>query len=217
MLNYILAHFHKDLTLDLRQRHIIGGVFIYVIAAVFIIYLVFKEISPDEWIVLFWILLLFAALNAFLKGFVQESPGNRLYFYLLSPALAFFLARWIYNILYLLVVAALIWLFLHLVSPTPIVHIGWFVINVIMAVIGLAANFTFVSMLSVKTNNQALLMAGLGLPVVIPLLLPSVQLSMQFLTETDWESIKDLFAWLIAIDLIIIALGLFLIPFIWRD
>jgi heme exporter protein B len=217
MLRFLLAHFQKDLTLDLRQRHIVGGVLIYVIAAVFIIYLVFKEITPDEWIVLFWILFLFAALNAFLKTLVQENAGNRIYYYLLLPSLVFFLARWIYNLVYLLIVSLIIWFFLHLVSPTPVNHVGWFLLVVFLATIGLAANFTFISMLAVKTSNQALLMAALSLPVVIPLLLPSVQISLEVLQESQWESIKDPFVWLIAIDLIIIALCLFLFPFVWRD
>lgn len=64
------------------------GVLIYVVSTGFICYMSFRQIIDiPTWNALFWIIMVFAAINAVARSFMQESKGLQLYYYtLLHPA-----------------------------------------------------------------------------------------------------------------------------------
>ncbi|HMG16766.1 MAG TPA: hypothetical protein VK590_15025 [Saprospiraceae bacterium] len=81
---YMKAVMHllnKEIILEWRQRHSLGGIFLYVLATVFIIFSMIKNIAPPVWIALFWIIVLFAAANATTRSFYQESGNRQLFYY----------------------------------------------------------------------------------------------------------------------------------------
>ena len=74
----------KEILLEFRQRYAIGGILLYVVSTVFVVYLSFQQVKPPVWNALFWIISLFAAVNAVVKSFVQESGKRQLYYYSLA-------------------------------------------------------------------------------------------------------------------------------------
>ena len=66
---------HKEIVLEWRSKYAFNGILLYVISTVFVCFLAFKAIQPITWNALFWIIMLFASVNAITKSFVQESPG----------------------------------------------------------------------------------------------------------------------------------------------
>ncbi|MFN7295279.1 MAG: hypothetical protein ACK5T9_03355 [Bacteroidota bacterium] len=83
----ILFLIQKEIRLEWRNKYALGGILLYVIATVYTAYLSFKNIiHPATWNALFWIIMLFAAINAISKSFVQDSNGRQLYYYtMLKP------------------------------------------------------------------------------------------------------------------------------------
>ncbi len=74
-----------ELTLDLRQKQAVGGMLLYVVSAIYVCYLAFKQvIGLDLWNALFWLIMLFAAFNALARSFQREDPGRQLYLYTLA-------------------------------------------------------------------------------------------------------------------------------------
>src|SRR5688572_21606096 len=79
----------KDLLLEWRMRYAIGGILLYVVATVFMIYITLSTEGVDDlmnyhlWSILFWITMLFTAVNAIAKSFTQESRERQLYYYTL--------------------------------------------------------------------------------------------------------------------------------------
>ena len=71
MIGQIVHLLRKDIQLDLRQRFGLGSIFLYVFAALFVVYLAFGEMEGRTWVTLFWIVVLFASVNAVLKSFAQ--------------------------------------------------------------------------------------------------------------------------------------------------
>ena len=69
----------KDIRLEWRQRYSFSGILLYLAATIFLVYISFIEIEPNTWITLFWIILLFTAVSAVAKSFMQESRGRMLY------------------------------------------------------------------------------------------------------------------------------------------
>ena len=94
----VLSLFKKDLVFEWRQKYAISGILLYMLCIVFIIFITFNDINGPVWVVLFWIVILFTAVNAVAKSFLQESPARQLYYYTLASPQAIILAKIFYNI-----------------------------------------------------------------------------------------------------------------------
>ena len=95
----------KEVVLEWRSKYALNGILLYVVSTVFVCYQAFKQIDPIIWNALFWIILLFASVNAVTKSFVQESQGRQLYYYTLVSAQAVIPSKIIYNVLLLLLLS----------------------------------------------------------------------------------------------------------------
>ena len=107
MTKTIFALLKKDLLLELRQQHSFYGILLYVISTIFVLYLSINNPEGEVWNGLFWIIQLFVCVNAVAKSFLQESRGRMLYFYTISGAKAFIIAKLIYNIILMLIMSLL--------------------------------------------------------------------------------------------------------------
>lgn len=217
MLSHIKTLFLKDLRLDLRQKFGLGSIFLYVFAAVFIIYLSFGDVDGRTWVTLFWIVVLFASVNAVLKSFVQEDSSRRLYYYTLSDPYSVIISKLLYNVLIVMIIIGLCLLMFSVTTRYPILSSNYFGLALLLGVIGIAANFTFVSSIASHTRQANTMMMVLSLPVIIPLLLPLIRLSIKSLGPLTWAMAKSDVTMLAAVDLLIIGLLILLYPFLWRS
>ncbi len=68
----------KELILEWRSRYAFNGIVLYVVSTIFVCYLSFKGgIQGPTWNVLFWIILLFASINALVKSFVSYPISHK--------------------------------------------------------------------------------------------------------------------------------------------
>lgn len=209
--------FKKDVTLEWRQKYALGGILLYVLSTVFIIYLSFISIDAKTWNTLFWIIVLFASVNAVTKSFVQESGYRALFYYTLADPLTVITSKILYNTLLLSLLSVLTYSFLALIMGNPVRDLELFMLTMGLGSLGFAITFTFISAISVKASNSATLMAILSFPIVIPILTTLIKLSASaLLLIQDTSYWKDI-AILLAIDLILIALAIILYPLLWRD
>ncbi len=82
---------------------------------------------------------------------------------------------------------------------------------------GFSITFTFVSAIASKADSSSTLMAILGFPLIIPVLLTLIKLSanaLRLMRDTGIE--KDVMI-LVSIDLLLLGIALVLFPFLWRD
>ena len=69
----------KEIMLELKQKYVLNGILLYLVSTVFVTYLAFENtINAETWNSLFWIILLFVAVNGISKSFLQESPAHHL-------------------------------------------------------------------------------------------------------------------------------------------
>ena len=88
----------KDVRLNWRERYAIYSLLLYVICTSYIAYLSFEGIINERsWIALFWIIVLFAAMNASLQSFKRELNYQALFFYTIARPRAIIIAKIIYN------------------------------------------------------------------------------------------------------------------------
>jgi heme exporter protein B len=207
----------KEFTLEFRQKYAISGILLYVLSTVFIVYIAVQNVGPQLWNVLFWVIMLFASVNAVVKSFVQESGHRQLYYYQLLNPVAILLSKMIYNAVLLLVLGILTFGALSFIAGNPVQDAGRFVLAVFFGSLGFSITFTFVSAIAGKTDNSSTLMAILSFPVVIPVLLLLVNLSAHAIGFVGGSNAGRDISLLIAVDLILMALGLVLFPYLWRD
>lgn len=215
----------KEVLLEWRSKYAFNGVLLYVVSTVFICYISFS-LTPGfdksqgykvVWNVLFWIIMLFASVNAIAKSFLQESKSRLLYYYSIASPQAIILSKTIYNILLmsLLGILALVvyMLFFNNTLGDPL----FYFISVILGCISFSTVFTMISAIASKAGNNGTLMAILSFPVIIPVILMLIRLSKHAMDGIERSlSYGDMGA-LLAINAIVIATALLLFPFLWRD
>src|SRR5690606_2435513 len=200
-----------------RSKYAINGILLYVVSTVFVCYQAFKSVDPTTWNALFWIILLFASVNAINKSFVQESHGRQLYYYTIVSASAVILSKIIYNMLIMLLLSAIAYLVYSIIFRNPLGDPGLYLAAVALGAIGFAAVFTMVAAISAKAGNSSTLMAILSFPVIIPLLLVLVRVSKNAMEGLERSASYDELIALGAINIITISISLLLFPYLWRD
>jgi len=216
-----LVLFKKELTLEWRQRYALNGLLLYIVSTVMITYLSFnlkfQKISPITWNALFWIIVLFTAINAIAKSFMQESYGRFLYYYTIASPQAIILSKMLYNAILMLVISTLGLSVYMVVLGNPIEDLLLFSINLFLGSIGFSSTLTMVSSIAAKARNNATLMAILSFPVILPMLLMLIRVSKNAIDGLDRSLSYDEILTLTAINTIVFVVSLLLFPYIWRS
>src|SRR6218665_2545820 len=97
----------KEIILEWRSKYALNGVLLYVVSTVFVCFMSFQIIDKITWNALFWIIMLFASINAIAKSFLQESKGRQLYTYTLVSPVALIIAKTIYNSLLMIILTVI--------------------------------------------------------------------------------------------------------------
>ncbi|MDQ3102066.1 MAG: heme exporter protein CcmB [Bacteroidota bacterium] len=210
-----------EVALDLRQRAAWGGMLLYVVSAVYVAYLAVRGgLGMATWNALFWIILLFAAFNALSRSFQREDQGRQLYLYTLVHPRSVILARTIYNSITMIVLGLLNLLFYTLFLGSEALEeasVGQFILAVVLGGMGFATVLTLISAIAARAGNGLGLMAILGFPLVLPMLLALMRASKLALDGVAWSITSTYFGGALLLDVITVALAWILFPYLWRD
>lgn len=218
MLSDLIYLAGKEFRLEWRQKSALMGVLIYVVSTIFISYLSFRQIvDVPTWNALFWIIMMFAGVNAVARSFMQESQGLQFYYYtVLNPA-SVILAKILYNTLLLAAIALINFLFYALFLGNPVADVPAFLVALLLGSAGLAATLTLISAIASRAGNNPSLMAILSFPVLIPLLMTIMRFSKNAIDGLGW-SVNGTYALaLVALTVMVTTLGYLLFPYLWRD
>lgn len=208
---------HKEILLEWRSKYALNGILLYVFATVFVCYLSFKKVSPVTWNALFWIILLFASINAVTKSFIQESKNRQLYYYSIASPVAIILSKIIYNLFLVLLLSIICLGTYYLVFDNTLGDPLMYFAAVVLGSISFSTAFTMVSAIASRASHNTTLMAVLSFPVIIPLLILLIKLSKNAMDGLERSvSYNEMLA-LILINVIVVAVSLLLFPYIWRE
>lgn len=208
---------YKDVVLEWRSKYAINSILLYVVSTVFVCYQSFKSVDTVVWNTLFWIILLFASINAMSRSFIQETGNRHLYYYSIVSPKAIILAKIIYNSLLMILMTGIAFIVYNLIFKTEIGNLPVYLLSIFLGSISFASVFTMIAGISAKAGNNSTIMAILSFPVIIPLLIILIKLSRTALMggflAGSWPDI----AVLLAINVVTIAISLLLFPYLWRD
>jgi heme exporter protein B len=83
--------------------------------------------------------------------------------------------------------------------------------------LALSAVFTFLSAIAARAQQNAALMAILGFPLVIPVLMILSSLALSAISPVYQEGWWVMMLVLLALGVLVIILGLILFPFLWQE
>lgn len=215
----------KEVLLEWRSKYAFNGVLLYVVSTVFVCYISlnlnpgFSSSSgyPIVWNVLFWIIMLFASVNAIAKSFMQESKSRLLYYYSIASPQAIILSKTIYNILLMALLSTLALVIFKVFFPNTLGDPLYYFLVVLLGSVSFSTVFTMISAIASKAGNNGTLMAILSFPVIIPVILVLIKLSKSAMDGVDRSFFYGNIGVLCAINAIVIATALLLFPYLWRD
>jgi heme exporter protein B len=216
----ILILLGKELRLEWRRKYAFNGILLYIVATVFVAYLSFNlkksQLSPLTWNALFWIILLFTAINAIAKSFVQEPESRHYYYYQLVRPESVIVSKILYNSLLMVVMSTIGLLIYVILLGNPVQDMPFFLLDVALGSVGFAAALTLVSAIAAKAQSSGTLMAVLGFPVVLPMIMLLIKVSKNAIDGLARSQSHDELLMLGAINLIVLAVSFLLFPFLWK-
>ncbi|PWK78674.1 heme exporter protein B [Mucilaginibacter oryzae] len=215
----------KEILLEWRAKYAFNGVLLYVVSTVFVCYISLNlnpgfaksEGYPIVWNVLFWIIMLFASVNAIAKSFMQESKNRLLYYYSIASPQAIILSKTIYNVLLMGLLSVLALVVYLVFFPNRLGDPLYYFLAVLLGSISFSTVFTMISAIASKAGNNGTLMAILSFPVIIPVILVLIKLSKSAMDGVDRSFFYGNIGVLCAINAIVIATAMLLFPYLWRD
>ncbi len=208
----------KDIRLNGRERNALYSMLLYVLSTSYVAYLSFEGvIDKNSWVALFWIIVLFAAMNACLQSFKKELNEQGLFFYTLANPRAIILAKTVFNSGLLIFLTLASYLVYSLFLGNPITANISFILCIILGSSALASVLTLISAIASKTNNNAGLMAVLSMPLLFPLLLNLIQTSQICLSQNNLFIAGNQLLFLALLNIASVLLSYLLFPYLWRD
>jgi len=208
----------KEFILEWKQKHAFTGILLYIISTIFVCFLSFKRIiDTDTWNTLFWIILLFGSVNAVAKSFINENKDQQLYLYTIASPEGIILSKIIYNVIILCFLGLTSFLIYSILLGNTVADIPLFILVLLLGCSGLAIAFTMVSAIASKASNSAVLMAVLGFPIILPMLLIIIRLSKLAILGFSWDNSYEYGGILLLLNLIVAVLSYILFPYLWQD
>jgi len=208
----------KEIKLELKQKYVLNGILLYLISTIFVTYLAFDRIIDIEtWNSLFWIILLFVAVNGISKSFIQESPARHIYYYTIASPQAILLSKVLYNLLLMAILSVLSFGLFLLLMGNMVVNISLFLTALLLGSFGLASILTMMAAIASRASNNFSLMAILSFPIVLPLLTTLMKISHTSLVSGQWSGNWGFIIILVTINVTVIILAYLLFPYLWRD
>lgn len=204
--------------LEWSARQSYFSLLIYILSTVYLSNLVFQEsISIESWNAFFWVIFLFAAVQAAYRSFYFEADRRfLLYFGLLRPE-SLILGKILYNFIYLSLLGLFTSLAFGLLMGFPMTNPEAFFLVLVVASLGFSAILTLVAGIAAKAGANPALPAILSIPLLYPQILTLSKLSLRSLSGFSWEVNAPLLIVLALLALVSLLLSYLLFPYLWRD
>lgn len=221
MLHEVKSLLYKEFLLEWRQRTTLNAMLLYLGSTIMVCYLSLglkgSSLQAPLWNALLWIILLFAAVSAIAKSFMQEPDGRLLYLYTLASPQSIIVAKMVYNTALMLLLSGSALLFYSLVLGNPVQDLGLFSLAIALGAISFSATFTLLSAIAQKAGNNGTLVPVLGFPIILPTLLMSIKLAKNAMDGLNRSQSSQEIITLLAINAIVISVSLLLFPYVWRS
>ena len=161
--------FLKELKLELRKKSGINSSLLFAVASTFVSYLALDNINDaPTWNALFWIIILFAFINAANNTFRNDSENTQSYLQQLAHPNSILAAKISYNAALMIITGIVNYACYSLFLGNLIDNHLLFILLIIIAALGFASILSITNAISSKASFNNTLMPILSLPLLIP-------------------------------------------------
>lgn len=204
--------------LEWRQKHSLGGIILYLVSTIFICYLSFSGImSPQTWNALFWIIIAFASLNLVLKSFGEEGGGRKIYLYTLVSPTSVIFSKIILNSLIMFILGILGFLLFRMFMGNMAANTLSYWVVLLVGVLGFSSVLTMVSAIASQAKNNFTLMAILGFPLILPLILLLIRASGAAIDGLPLTAVTRDLVVILLLVMISLTMSNILFPYLWKE
>jgi len=213
--------FLKDFKSELRTRYAINALAMFIIVAISVILFSVgnEKISTSLTGGLFWVVIFFTAMSGLSRVFVsEEERGTALTLQLIAAPSTVFTGKLIFNIALVFTMNTIIAVLYSAIFETFIIkNFSLFLASFVLGNIGLAAASTIIAAIIAKAGAKGTLYPVLSFPILLPLILTSVQLTLFSLDGISFERAKFELAIVVSYDIIMLTASYMLFDFIWKE
>ena len=215
------ALFRKDLHSELRTRYAVNSLAMFIIVAISVIlYSIGPErINENLTAGLYWVEIFFSAMSGLARAFVsEEERGTSLTLQLIASPSTVFSGKLIFNLALVFAMNTVIsLLYAALFEGFVLQNFVLFLITFVLGNIGLAVSSTIIAAIIAKAGSKGTLYPVLSFPILLPLILTSVSLTLNSINGTSFEDSIFEIAIVACYDIIMISTSYMLFDFIWKD
>ncbi len=216
--NNLNALFSKEMATEMRSKAHLGSFILYLFATIYVCFLSFRKIvDVPTWNALYWIIIVFSAINISSKLYINDARGRKFYIGLMAHPLEIFYAKFLFNFVLLFITTLGGYFIYGLVLGNLVSNFWPFLLVMFLGAMGFSAILTTVSAISSKANSNFSLMSVLSFPMLIPFLITLIKFSKNVLDGLNFELNFKLIIVMLSIITIQMALSFLLIPYLWRD
>ncbi|MEJ5262103.1 MAG: heme exporter protein CcmB [Ignavibacterium sp.] len=213
--------FLKDFRSELRTRYAINALAMFIIVAISVILFSIgnEKINENLTAGLFWVVIFFTAMSGLSRAFVsEEERGTTLTLQLVASPTTVFSGKLIFNVILVFAMNAIIAiLYGALFEDFIIKNFLLFLSTFVLGNIGLAVSSTIIAAIIAKAGAKGTLYPVLSFPILLPLILTCVQLTLFSFDGTSFEKSKFELAIVVSYDVIMITVSYLLFDFIWKE
>jgi heme exporter protein B len=215
------ALFLKDFRSELRTRYAVNSLAMFIIVAISVIlFSIGQEKIPQNLTGgLFWVVIFFSAMSGLARAFVsEEERGTSLTLQLIASPSTVFTGKLLFNLILVFIMNIIIaLLYSALFDEFVILNFSLFLLTFILSNIGLAVSSTIIAAIISKAGSKGTLYPVLSFPILLPLILTSVQLTSACMVGTTFDESSINLAVLVCYDVIMLTASYILFDFIWKD
>lgn len=213
--------FLKDFRSELRTRYAINALAMFIIVAISVILFSIgnEKINENLTAGLFWVVIFFTAMSGLSRAFVsEEERGTTLTLQLIASPSTVFSGKLIFNVILVFAMNAIIaLLYGALFEDFIIKNFLLFLATFVLGNIGLAVSSTIIAAIIAKAGAKGTLYPVLSFPILLPLILTCVQLTLFSFDGTSFEKSRFELAIVVSYDVIMITVSYLLFDFIWKE
>ena len=211
------ALYKKDFHSEIRTRYAINSLAMFIIVAISVILFSVgnEKIGQSLTGGLFWVVIFFSAMSGLARVFVsEEERGTSLTLQLIAAPSTIFSGKLLFNLILVFLMNIVIALIYSAMFDSFIVkNFALFLISFI----GLAVSSTIIAAIISKAGAKGTLYPVLSFPILLPLILTSVQLTLLSFLGASFAEAKFELAILICYDVIMLTASYMLFDFVWKD
>jgi heme exporter protein B len=217
-----LAILNKDIRCEFRSRYAINAIVLFGVTTLVVVSFSVgqKNLDPEVYSALFWIIVFFSAMSGLAHVFVREEDAKTAtVLKLTSDSTPVYLGKLGFNLALLALLQIVIAPLFMVLTDASVHNTALFVVILILGSIGLAGATTLIAAIISRASVKGALFAVLSFPILLPLLIGVINGTTRALSEAGggFSAASSELQLLVSYAVVMITASLLLFDFVWQE